>query len=199
MYLDGATACAERLGLGEFVDGLPQILDLWDDTLTKLQTGDFPSLSRRLDWVMKRSFLERAIDHRPDLTWASPQIKHLDHLFSSLDPETGLYLGAERDGLIDRVVSAEQIDRFTRQPPTDTRAWTRSMVLRAVGNRVEHVNWDEIRIRGDQGPWSETCTIRLPDPLGYTRDWFDRLLTQSGHPDAAIDWMSEPSGLVAYH
>ena len=79
-------------------------------------------MSRRLDWVLKRSFLQRAVEQRPDLTWASPQVKHLDHLFSSLDSSTGLYLLAERDGLVDDVVSAEQVERFMRQPPTNTRA-----------------------------------------------------------------------------
>ena len=199
MYLDAAAACADRLGLSEHVAGLTEILEVWDDTLTRLQNRDFDSLSRRLDWVMKRSFLRRAVDRCPELNWASPQIKHLDHQFSSLDPTTGLYLQAERDGLVDLVASDAQINRFTRQPPTDTRAWTRSMVLRAVGDRVEHVNWDEVRIRDDRGPWSETRTIRLPDPLGYTREWFERLLAQSGHPDAAIDWISEPAGHIAYH
>ena len=199
MYFDAAAACADRVALGDFVPGVVQILDLWGDTLLKLHARDHETLSRRLDWVLKRSFLERAMERRPELTWTSPQVKHLDHLFSSLDPSTGLYIQAERDGLVDRVVSGEEIDKFTRQPPTNTRAWTRSMVLRAAGDRVEHVDWDEVRLRDTRGPWPETSTIRLPDPLGYTREWFERLLAHSGHPDAAIDWMSEPTGQTSYH
>ncbi len=199
MYFDAAVGCADRVALGDFVPGVAQILDLWGDTLLKLQTRDHETLSRRLDWVLKRSFLERAMEHRPELTWTSPQVKHLDHLFSSLDPSTGLFIQAERDGLVDRVVSGDQIDKFTRQPPTNTRAWTRSMVLRAAGDRVEHVDWDEVRLRDTSGPWPETSTIRLPDPHGYTREWFERLLAHSGHPDAAIDWMSEPAGPRSYH
>ena len=72
------------------------------------------------------------------------------------------------------------------------------MILRAVGDRVESVNWDEVRIRGARGPWFESCVIRLPNPLGYTRTWFDRLLSEAGHPDAAIDWLSEPVQQVSY-
>ena len=199
MYCEAAAACADRAGLGDFVPGLGRILSLWDDTLVKLRDQDHETLSRRLDWVLKRSFLQRAVEQRPDLTWASPQVKHLDHLFSSLDPSTGLYLLAERDGLVDDVVSEEQVERFMRQPPTNTRAWTRAMILRAVGDRVESVNWDEVRIRGARGPWFESCVIRLPNPLGYTRTWFDRLLSEAGHPDAAIDWLSEPVHQVSYH
>ena len=199
MYLEAAAACADRVGLEDYVPGVAHILELWADTLVKLQDRDHELLARRLDWVLKRSFLERAMERRPALTWTSPEVKHLDHLFSSLDPSTGLYWRAERDSLVDSVVSAEQIDRFTRQPPTNTRAWTRSMVLRAAGDRVEHVNWDEVRIRDERGPWFEICTIRLPDPLGYTQEWFDRLLARSGHPDAAIDWLSEPARHVSYH
>ena len=199
LYFEAAAACADRVGLGEYVPGVAHILELWEDTLVKLQARDHETLARRLDWVLKQSFLARAMEHRPELTWTSPQVKYLDHVFSSLDPSTGLYLQAERDGLVDRVVSADQIDRFTRQPPTNTRAWTRSMVLRAAGDRVEHVNWDEVRLRDARGPWFETCTIRLPDPLGFTRVWFDRLLAHSGHPDAAIDWMSEPARHASFH
>ena len=199
MFLETAAACTDRAGLGDYVPDVSQILELWEDTLLKLRGRDHEALSRRLDWVLKRSLLERAMEQRPELTWSSPEVKHLDHLFSSLDQATGLYLMAERDGLVDRVVSNDQIDRFTREPPADTRARPRSMVLRAVGDRVEYVNWDEVRIRDERGPWYETFTIRLPDPLGFTREWFDGLIAQSGHPVAAIDWLSEPSRHASYH
>lgn len=198
MFRDAAAACVEQHELARYVPGVDEILDVWTDTLGKLRERDEDALARRLDWALKRSFLERAVSRSSGLTWGSPQLKHLDHLYSSLDPSVGLYWLADRGGLVDRVVSAARIEELTRQAPTDTRAWTRAMVLREAGDRVEYVNWDEIRVR-DTGPWPEASRIRLPDPLGYTRDWFDKLVEDSGHRRAAIEWLCEPAGSFSSH
>ena len=199
MFLEAAKAFGQRQGCDGFVPGAPRILGLWEDTLLKLRRRDFDALTHRLDWVLKRSFLERAMASRPGLDWAAPQAKFLDHLFSSLDRSAGLYWAAERDGLVTRVVTEDEIERFTRWPPENTRAWTRAMVLRAVGDRVDHVDWDQIRIRTGNGPWAPTQTIDLSDPLGSTREWYDEVVRRSGAPEAAVGRPSDPTPDATYH
>ena len=69
----------------------------------------------------------------PSWTWDSPELKTLDLMYGSL--RNGLYWACERSGMIEPVVSEAEIERFTHEPPEDTRAWTRAMLLRQADRR----------------------------------------------------------------
>ena len=168
-FLEAANRFAERGGLDGIVPEFSEILALWEDTLDKLRARDLAALSRRLDWVLKYVALQRAMDQHSHLDWRSLAVKHLDQLFSSLDPAEGLFWAYDNAGLVDRLVPAERIAWFMRNPPQDTRAWTRAMVLRHAGaSRVSDVNWDRIRLYGPPGDLPNTYrTLELPDPLGF--------------------------------
>ena len=159
------------------------ILDLWGDTLRKLQARDFAALAPRLDWVLKLSLLERVMKQRPELTWASPELKHLDHLYSALDG--GLYHACERQGAVERVVSDAEIQRMVDEPPSDTRAYARSRLLRIAGpSRIAHVDWDEVTFRL-KGGWPSRKMVTLANPLGFTKQKAHFLETAS--LDDALD------------
>lgn len=166
-FLEEAGAFVEAGGCDGIVPEARVIVDLWADTLQKLQARDFPALAPRLDWVLKLSMLERAMQQRPELTWESPELKHLDHLYSSLDG--GLYQACERQGAVERMVGEEQIRRFMHEPPEDTRAYTRSRLLRLAGpSQIAHVDWDEITFKLGNG-WPSRRTVSLANPLGFTK------------------------------
>ena len=158
-WCDGIVPQAER------------IMTYWEDTLARFERKDFSALARRLDWVLKKSLLELALKERPDLTWESPALKHLDLLYGSLDAEDGLFLAYERAGLIEPLVSSADVDRL-RDAPRDTRAWTRSRLLRlAQPEQVENVNWDSItfRLRHNAYSLASYRTVALNNPLEHTR------------------------------
>lgn len=166
-FLDEAKAFVEAGGCEGIVPEAGVIMDLWADTLMKLQARDFPALAPRLDWVLKLSMLEHTMKQRPGLTWESPQIKHLDHCYSALDG--GLYQACELQGAVERVVNEEVIERFVNEPPEDTRAYTRSRLLRIAGaDGIEHVDWDEITFKL-KGAWPSRRTVSLANPLGFTK------------------------------
>jgi proteasome accessory factor A len=171
-FLESAKVFVSSEGGLETVPDVELILALWEDTIVKLEARDFDALRTRLDWVLKRSLLERAVQDRPGLDWRSPEIKHLDLLYASLDDADGLYWAIERSGLVQRVVSEGTIERFLHQPPDDTRAWTRAMLLRQAGRAgIDRTDWDEVSVvvgRSRWG-WKSTRTVELADPLGFTR------------------------------
>jgi proteasome accessory factor A len=147
------------------------ILDLWAETLDRLNRRDFDALAGSLDWVLKRRLIQQAIDSRPGLGWDSPVAKHLDLQYANLDPACGLYRSLARQGVVRRLVSAEQIERFMHEPPEDTRAWARAMILRSIDPaQVYSVDWDRITYAGrpDEG-WHETKSVLLEDPRRYGR------------------------------
>jgi hypothetical protein len=176
-----------------------EILALWEDTLLKLAAKDFAALAHRLDWVLKLSILNQVMAECPELSWDSPQIKHLDHMYASLNRAQGLYWTYEASGFIERVVSPERVDHFTINPPADTRAWTRAMLLRrAEADSVLDVNWDQMEFELKDG--SERARRRilsLANPLGWARtateqffrdaDTFEDLLDRLGAQEEEVE------------
>jgi hypothetical protein len=68
-------------------------------------------------------------------------------------------------------VGHDEIEHFVTQPPHDTRAWTRAMVLRRFDpNEIERVDWDHIRLRIQKDDGPREFELRLDDPLGFTRE-----------------------------
>lgn len=172
LFLEEAQKFAEQGGFEGAVPRAREILDLEADTLEKLRAGDLDAVAGRLDWVLKLRLLQRAMAQRPELDWAAPQIKHLDHAYSSLDAGEGLYWTYEKAGVVQRVVSPGRIESFAHQPPEDTRAFTRAMLLRLAGpDNVDRVDWDSVclKLPGRSG-WATYRTVDLPDPLALTRD-----------------------------
>ncbi len=192
LFLEEARRFADAGGCEGIVPRAEEILALWQDTLQKLGERDWAALASRLDWALKRFLLERAMSQRSELTWRSPELKHLDHMYSSLDPADGLYWACERSGLVERYVTDAEIDRFLREPPDDTRAWTRARLLRIGGEDVEAVDWDAIKFTRPTGNgWSRRRTLDMPDPLGLTKRDTAALFNRAANLDEALDWLEQ--------
>ncbi|MBI4601625.1 MAG: proteasome accessory factor PafA2 family protein [Planctomycetes bacterium] len=165
------------------------VMALWEDTLERLER-DPRSLARRLDWVLKRDILERAMDSH-GLDWSAPEIKYLDHLYASLDPGEGLYWAQERSGAVERLVDGAEIERLVRAPPADTRAWTRAQILRRWGyGEVVAMDWDSVQLRaGPEDPGAGSRTFRMRDPLGLTRGETRRVFREAQALGATLDML----------
>ena len=181
----------------EAVPGAGEILELWAETLALLARRDLDRLAPRLDWVLKLTSLERLLVRQPGLDWQSPELKHLDHLYSSLDPAEGLYWAYQEQGLVETVVEEAEIARRVTEPPPDTRAWARAMLLRGLDpEAVERVDWDSIQIAMPGG--GESWVVELGSPLlsgkGELRGRFRRL-TPRGQ-GSAVKSLSGSSALA---
>jgi proteasome accessory factor A len=171
-FLDEVKRYAARGVFEGIVPRYEEIIALWEDTLNKFTAGDLLGLAPRLDWVMKLMAIERAMEQNPALDWDSLEIKMIDQLYSSLDDD-GLYRAYESSGFAEQLVPAERIDYFTENPPGDTRAWTRAMLLRRALSddvEVESVDWDRIifRVPGRYA-WKSYRTFEMANPLGFTQ------------------------------
>lgn len=187
-FLERAKSFVDRGGCDGIVPRAGEIVALWEDTVVKLRERDFAGLSGRLDWVLKRAAIERALDLRPDLDRESPAVKQLDLAYSDLDPRRGLYWRYEPT-VVERVVTDEEIELLRRTPPEDTRAWGRAMLLRLGGDLVEDVNWDFIKFRTEYGYWSGVRRLDLADPLGFTRAALAPVLDRSESLEDVLEAM----------
>jgi hypothetical protein len=133
--------------------------------------------------VLKLRIIERAMAQRPQLGWDSPEIKLLDHLYSSLDPDEGLYWIYEKAGVTEPIASAAQIERFVYEPPEDTRAYSRAMLLRlAKADQINSIDWDSIRFKlNGRSGWLVYRTLEMANPLAFTKADTARLF-ESGEP-----------------
>ena len=176
-----AVRFVERGRCDAVVPGAEKIVELWGNVLERLAARDFDSLAGSLDWVLKRSILERALANHAHLNWNSPELKQLDHLYSSLDPADGLFWIHEQAGVVESLVSRSHIERFVYEPPADTRAWTRAMLLRVAGvDRVNNIDWDRItfRLPGSHG-YATYQVLWMQDPRQWTRAQTQHLFRQN--------------------
>lgn len=192
LFLNEVQTFAQYGGLEGIVPRFADLLRLWEDTLAKLEARDFVALIPRLDWVLKRFLLQRAMSQSPELAWTSPEMKHLDHLYSSLNPSDGLWWGIQKSGVLEQPVAQTQIDRFEMNPPPDTRAWTRAMALRWIeqsASKLTSMNWDGLKFRQQGKPWwGISHTLALNNPLKHTKaeteEKFRKAKTQEEELDA---------------
>jgi proteasome accessory factor A len=164
-FLDAALV-AHAAGELETVPRAGEILALWCDTLERLAARDFPTLFGRLDWVTKREQLDDIrVAHGFD--WRSSRMLHLDQLYASLDPERGLFWALARHEGVERFVADEEIHRFLREPPADTRAHARVRLLRSLdAGAIERIDWDRIELSlSSPAQMHRALTLFLGDPL----------------------------------
>ena len=168
-FLEHARSFVDHHGFEGVVPGAQQIMALWEDTLLKLHSRNFVSLRGRIDWILKRALLDQALAEHAEWNWDSPELIYLDQIYSSIDPSDGSFISLDAAGHFEPVATEAEIARFVNDPPENTRAWTRAMLLRAAGSdRVVDIDWDRIDLKPAAGDWSRTF-IQLPNPLGATR------------------------------
>jgi proteasome accessory factor A len=190
-FLEQARAFEAAHGFEGIVEEAPQIIELWEDTLLKLEARDFSSLRGRIDWIMKRTLLEQALAEHPQWDWKSTELTYLDQIYASIDPADGLFLSLDAAGHFEAIATESEIAGFVSEPPENTRAWTRAMLLRAADpERVVHVDWDRIVMESTDGGQRQT-QIELPNPLGAIRSTTQSTFSSSANFASLLQGLQE--------
>jgi Pup amidohydrolase len=150
------------------------ILHKWEYMLDRLATDPF-SLQREVDWVAKWHLLTSYMDRRRE-DWNSSRVAMMDLQYHDLRPERGLYFLLERQEAVERLLSEDDIVAAIENPPTDTRAYFRGMVLKKFREHVFGVNWDSLSFNLGEGPIKR---ILMEEPLKGTKAHVQGLLERS--------------------
>lgn len=138
-YLDGVRRYVERSGFqNEEVD---EILRRWEEILDQLDFNP-EDLVGRVDWVTKRFLLLETGD---DLAKVSKRM--IDLKYHELSPR-GYFNRLAETGIVQRIVSDEEVESAMRVPPASTRAAQRGRYIREFAGTSIPVAaaWDSVRI-----------------------------------------------------
>jgi proteasome accessory factor A len=168
-YFDKASDFIDRRGGDTTVK---RVLDLWDRTLTAIDTGDLSLVDREIDWVTKYQLIER-YRARDDLPLSSPRVAQLDLAYHDVNRNRGLYYLLERNGAVERATSDLAVFEAKSVPPQTTRAKLRGeFIKRAQEKRRDFtVDWVHLKLN-DQAQRTVLCK----DPFRSVDDRVDKLI-----------------------
>ena len=167
-YLNRALRFAEHHDL---TDEEQLALDMWEYTLSHLE-DDPLKLDRELDWVIKYKLIE-AYRERHDLTLSDARVALVDLQYHDVNRERGLFYRMQRKGMVDRVVTDEEISHAVEHPPQTTRARLRGEFIKRAKERKRDytVDWVHLKLN-DQAQRTVLCK----DPFKAEDERVDKLI-----------------------
>ncbi len=167
-YLNRALRFAEHHDL---TDEEQLALDMWEYVLTHLE-DDPLKLDRELDWVIKYKLIE-AYRERHDLSLSDARVALVDLQYHDVNRERGLFYRLQRRGMVDRMVTDEEISHAVEHPPETTRARLRGEFIKRAKERKRDytVDWVHLKLN-DQAQRTVLCK----DPFKAHDERVDKLI-----------------------
>jgi Pup amidohydrolase len=147
-----------------------EILRRWEEVLTSLE-GDRSSAATTVDWVAKERLFE-AYRERHGLEWSDARLRAMDIQYHDLRDDRSLF---DRFGL-ERLCTAEEVERAVTEPPTTTRAYFRGKCLQKWPNDIVAANWDSMVFDIGRDPLRR---VPMMEPLRGTAAHVARLIADS--------------------
>jgi proteasome accessory factor A len=149
-----------------------RVLELWERTLSAVESGDLSKVAREIDWVTKFQLIERYMA-KHDLPLASPRIAQLDLAYHDVHRGRGLYYLLQKRGAVER--ACRDLDIFTAKsvPPQTTRARLRGEFIRRAQERRRDftVDWVHLKLN-DQAQRTVLCK----DPFRSVDERVEKLI-----------------------
>ena len=133
-----------------------QALTMWEHTLAQIEKDPL-SLDRECDWVIKYKLIE-AYRERHGLALADPRGALVDLQYHDVNRSRGLFYRMQKRGLIERIVTDDDIANAVEYPPETTRARLRGEFIRRAKERKRDytVDWVHLKLN-DQAQRTVLC------------------------------------------
>jgi proteasome accessory factor A len=157
------------------------VLELWGRGLHALRSGDPSLVDRDLDWAIKKRLVDRYVEAH-DVPLSDPRVQRLDLAYHDISRTDGLFARLAARGMVSRVVTDDEIDAATTEPPQTTRAKLRGdFVTAATARRRDYtVDWVHLKLNDNAGR-----TVLCKDPFRNVDDRVDRLIASLDPPAQA--------------
>jgi len=164
------------------------VLVKWEHVLDRL-ADDPMTLTRELDWVIKRDLIE-GYAAKYALDWTDSRVAMIDLQYHDIRPGKGLYGKLEEAESVERIVTDDEIVKAMYDPPKDTRAYFRGMCLQRYSEEIVSASWDSIIFDLKEGPLKK---IFMLEPLRGTEAFVRQLLEESPTAPDLLRNISKPS------
>ncbi|WP_018156111.1 Pup--protein ligase [Demetria terragena] len=154
-YFSRAQAYVEHHGLVDPVT--TTVMDLWERTLTAIETDNLSLVDTEIDWVIKHKLLD-AYSARHGLDLGDPRMLQLDLAYHDINRRRGLFYLLQRRGQIARISTDLEVFAAKTFPPQTTRAKLRGDFIRAAQakRRDFTVDWVHLKLN-DQAQRTVLC------------------------------------------
>ena len=131
-------------------------LDMWEHCLSAIE-DDPLTLDKELDWVIKYKLIESYRErHRLELNDA--KVALVDLQYHDVNRERGLFYRMQKRGMVERMVTDEEISHAVEHPPETTRARLRGEFIRRAKEQKRDytVDWVHLKLN-DQAQRTVLC------------------------------------------
>jgi proteasome accessory factor A len=131
-------------------------LEMWEHVITTIERDPL-ELDREVDWVIKYKLLE-AYRAKHDLPLSHAKIALMDLQYHDVNRERSLFYLMQNKGLVERMVTDEEIDIAMETPPQTTRAKLRGDFIQAAKEKKRDytVDWVHLKLN-DQAQRTVLC------------------------------------------
>ncbi len=171
IYLDRLDEYITKTGLDEDPETL-DIVDQWANILDKMEE-DPMQLSGQVDWVTKKEVMLSYIGKK-GCGWDDPRVSMMDLQYHDVKRSRGLYYLLDKQEVIQKIVTEEDVQKGMCTPPQTTRAKVRGDFIKFAKerNRSYTVDWTYLKLNGY---WEET--ILCMDPFSSTNKRVEELIS----------------------
>lgn len=152
-YLNRAIRFAEHHDL---TDQEKLALEMWEHCLTAL-ADDPLKLDREIDWVIKYKLIENYRE-RHGIELNDAKVALVDLQYHDVNRERGLFYRLQKRGMVERMVTDEEISHAVENPPETTRARLRGEFIRRAKEQKRDytVDWVHLKLN-DQAQRTVLC------------------------------------------
>ena len=171
-YLSKAKEFVARRDLAPPGSVVEQVLELWERTLTAVDSAKLELVDREIDWVVKLALIDRYRD-KHDLALASPRVAQLDLAYHDVNRSRGLYYLLDRRSKVTRVTRDLAVFEAKSIPPQTTRARLRGEFIKHAQEKRRDftVDWVHLKLN-DQAQRTVLCK----DPFRSVDERVEKLI-----------------------
>ena len=147
-------------------------LELWERTLTAVETNNHALIAQDIDWAIKKQLVD-SYREKNDLELDSPRVAQLDLMYHDITQSRGLFYLLERKGMANRISTDEEVHQAKTVPPQTTRAKLRGDFITAAQSKNKDISVDWVHLKmNDQ----TQRTVLCKDPFANTDERVQRLI-----------------------
>lgn len=170
MYLERLSDFVDREGSHHEL--IPRILDLWERTLSAIESGDHSQINTEIDWAIKENLLNR-YQKRRALSDDSPVLAQLDLAYHDINTQRGIFRMLEASGQAARVNPHSAALEAAAHPPRTTRAAVRGKFVTAAQAAGVDFTVDWVHLKLNAYPH---LTVLCKDPFAASDARVDELV-----------------------